>query len=160
MMQATLRSLAILTCLALFLLLPAHIALKPLVVCVAGCLLRRRQMVAKADSAAAKPEDVQPLHYVCVPRQCKWYEYEGSEQSRNLKSLKEQLCRRPDVWHVGLWEDEEAESVAERCAELLGDFAGLPRLRLVPGDRIQMIELVLLDGELFDLDDIDEGEEE
>ena len=59
-----------------------------------------------------------------------------------FRELKKQLLKRPDVWGVGLWPDEETESIAKKVAECISDSACTELLAFIPQDKLRIIELL------------------
>lgn len=58
------------------------------------------------------------------------------------RELKKQLLKRPNVWGVGLWPDEETESIAKKVAERISESACTELKAFIPQDKLSTIELL------------------
>lgn len=99
-------------------------------------------------------KNIQPLRLGTSAHPCeKRVRILDDERARNARALYAQLKERPLTWGVGLWQNEETEMVAERCAEIFAEnFIRCPNDYLIPQDRMCMI------GALDDLGDLDGAE--
>lgn len=95
-----------------------------------------------------------PLHAEARENYSRWYKLEtNAGHVGRAKFLCEQLKTRPSPWGKGLWQDEETEKIAERCAQIfVENFPRCPNEHLIPQDPIGLI------AELGDADDFEDVE--
>ena len=71
------------------------------------------------------------------------------EEDFYFEELNRQVLARPEVWGVGLWEDEETEKVAKTIATLIYSHGYFEADSFVPNDKMGLIDLGGVGGSLF-----------
>ena len=103
-----------------------------------------------------------PLHAEAREKYSHWYKPELNPGCEGrAKFLYEQLKARPSPWGKGLWKDEEAEKIAERCAQIfVENFLECPNERLIPQDPMEMVMALNDTGDLEDVEALHQIEDE